>query len=419
MDSQAPVLSERVRELVRERRIDPRNDAAAVRSVALDVLAEHERRSLTGAVRAIDDSELVVGRIVADLSGFGPLQPYLDDPTVEEIWINQPDRVFVARDGKHELTATMLTAAQVRELVERMLSSSGRRLDISQPFVDAMLPGGHRLHVVLEGISRDFAAVNVRKFVAKAHSLNDLVALGTIDDATATFLHASVLAGLNIVVSGGTQAGKTTLLNCLAAAIPGSQRLVSAEEVFELKGTHPDWVALQTRQAGLEGTGEITLRALVKEALRMRPSRLIIGEVRSAECLDLLLALNAGLPGMASIHANSARQALVKMCTLPLLAGENIGSAFVVPTVASSVEVVVHVAFDGNGARRVREVVAVTGRVENGIIESEPVFTRRNGLLVRDHGMPARREAFEAAGIDLDEVLGTTGSSSGTSRWAH
>ena len=137
----------------------------------------------------------------------------------------------------------------------------------------------------------------------------------------------------------------------------------------------------------------------------MRPSRLIIGEVRSAECLDLLLALNAGLPGMVSIHANSARQALVKMCTLPLLAGENIGAGFVVPTVASSVDLVVHTAFDGDGARRVREVVAVTGRVENGIIESEPVFTRRDGELVRGSGMPARREAFETAGIDLDDVL--------------
>ncbi len=235
--------------------------------------------------------------------------------------------MFVARQGLHELTSLILTSEQVRELVERMLSSSGRRLDVSQPFVDAMLPGGHRLHVVLDGISRGFAAVNVRKFVAKAHSLADLVELGTLDTPAATFLDASVRAGLNVIVSGGTQAGKTTLLNCLAASIPGSQRLISAEEVFELQTGHPDWVAMQTRQAGLEGTGQIDLRVLVKEALRMRPSRLIIGEVRAAECLDLLLALNAGLPGMASLHANSARQALVKLCTLPLLAGDNIGSA--------------------------------------------------------------------------------------------
>lgn len=408
---QTPALAERVRDLVRERRIDPRTDAESVRRTALDVVAEHESRSLTGAVRSLDEPELVVGQIVADVAGFGPLQQFLDDDTVEELWINEPSRVFVARNGRHELTSLLLTPAQVRELVERMLSSSGRRLDISQPFVDAMLPGGHRLHVVLDGIARGFAAVNIRKFVAKAHSLADLVTLGTLDAQSAAFLHASVVAGLNIVVSGGTQAGKTTLLNCLAASIPGSQRLVSVEEVFELQCGHPDWVAMQTRQAGLEGTGAIDLRVLVKEALRMRPSRIIIGEVRAAECLDLLLALNAGLPGMVSIHANSARQALVKMCTLPLLAGDNIGSRFVVPTVGASVDLVVHTGLDHDGSRAVREIVAVTGRVENDLIESEPVFVRRAGHLERGHGIPLRRDAFEQAGIDLDNILGV-------GRWA-
>ena len=406
MESSTSALSDRVRDLVRQRRIDPRTDAVSVRQAALDVIAEHESRSLTGAVRSLDEPELVIGQIVADVSGFGPLQQFLDDDSVEEIWINDPSRVFIARGGRHELTSLILTAEQVRELVERMLSSSGRRLDISQPFVDAMLPGGHRLHVVLDGISRGFAAVNIRKFVARAHSLVDLVALETLDEQSAAFLDASVAVGLNIVVSGGTQAGKTTLLNCLAASIPGSQRLVSVEEVFELQCGHPDWVAMQTRQAGLEGTGEISLRVLVKEALRMRPSRIIVGEVRAAECLDLLLALNAGLPGMASIHANSARQALVKMCTLPLLAGDNIGSRFVVPTVASSVDLVVHTGIDPDGSRTVREIVAVTGRVENDLIESEPVFVRRAGRLQRGHGVPLRRDAYEQVGIDLDAVLG-------------
>lgn len=406
MESSTSALSDRVRDLVRQRRIDPRTDATSVRQVALDVIAEHESRSLTGAVRSLDEPELVIGQIVADVSGFGPLQQFLDDDSVEEIWINDPSRVFIARGGRHELTSSILTTEQVRELVERMLSSSGRRLDISQPFVDAMLPGGHRLHVVLDGISRGFAAVNIRKFVARAHSLSDLVTLGTLNEQSAAFLDASVAAGLNIVVSGGTQAGKTTLLNCLAASIPGSQRLVSVEEVFELQCGHPDWVAMQTRQAGLEGTGEISLRVLVKEALRMRPSRIIVGEVRAAECLDLLLALNAGLPGMASIHANSARQALVKMCTLPLLAGDNIGSRFVVPTVAASVDLVVHTGIDPDGSRAVREIVAVTGRVENDLIESEPVFVRRAGRLERGHGVPLRRDAYDQVGIDLDDVLG-------------
>lgn len=399
-------LADRVRAVVRERRIDPGLDVDAVRRAAADVVAEHEQRSLTGAVRSLDDPDVAVGRIVADVAGFGALQPFLDDPEVEEIWINAPDRVFVARAGRHELTSVMLTAEGVRELVERMLSSSGRRLDVSQPFVDASLPGGHRLHVVLEGISKDFTSVNIRKYVARAHSLPELVGLGTLDEQSAGFLHAAVLAGLNIVVSGGTQAGKTTLLSCLCASIPGTQRLVSVEEVYELRTSHPDWVQLQTRPAGLEGTGEIDLRMLVKESLRMRPSRLVVGEVRAAECLDLLLALNAGLPAMASIHANSARQALVKLCTLPLLAGDNIGSAFVVPTVASTVDVVVHTALGPDGHRAVQEIVAVTGRVEGALVECERLFTRRDGRLVRGSGRPVRTEAFERVGIDLDTVLG-------------
>ena len=207
----------------------------------------------------------------------------------------------------------------------------------AHPYVDGRWHGG--LHspilkswhpVVLEGIARGFCAVNIRKFVVRATRLADLVALDSLSEQAARFLEASVTAGLNILVSGATQAGKTTALNCLAAAIPGRERVVSVEEVFELRFGHPDWVALQTRQRGLEGTGEIRLRDLVKESLRMRPSRIIVGEVRAEECLDLLLALNAGLPGMASLHANSAREALVKMCTLPLLAGENISPKFVV-----------------------------------------------------------------------------------------
>ena len=331
-------LDAQLRAEVRRDGIDPQRDAVLVRRLAERLVQEHDQRSLTGVVAPVGDPATVVEELVARVSGFGPLQRYLDDPTVEEVWINDPSRVFVARAGRHELTSTILTQAQVQELVERMLKSSGRRVDLSQPFVDAMLPEGHRLHVVLEGISRGFSAVNIRKFCVKASRLGDLVALGSLTEQAAAFLDASVAAGLNIIVAGGTQAGKTTMLNCLAAGIPGSDRVISAEEVFELRFSHPDWVALQTRQKGLEGTGEIRLRDLVKESLRMRPSRVIVGEVRAEECLDLLLALNAGLPGMASLHANSAREALVKMCTLPLLAGDNSGtrSAFLRTRLRSS-----------------------------------------------------------------------------------
>ena len=398
-------LDERVRDRVRREGVDPQRDALLVRRIAEGVVRDHDQRSLTGAVDPVADVDSVVGELVARVSGFGPLQPYLDDPAVEEIWINDPSRVFVARNGRHELTNLMLTTGQVQELVERMLKSSGRRIDISRPFVDAMLPEGHRLHVVLEGISRGFSAVNIRKFVLRAASLAGLVELGSMPTAAARFLDASVRAGLNILVAGGTQAGKTTLLNCLCAAIPGGERVVSVEEVFELRFPHPDWVPMQTRQAGLEGTGEIALRELVKESLRMRPSRLVVGEVRAEECMDLLLALNAGLPGMCTIHANSAREALVKMCTLPLLAGENISARFVVPTVAASVDLVVHLALDECGVRRVQEIVAVPGRVEADVIETEAIFEHHDGELRRAHGMPPRLDRYARLGIDVHQVL--------------
>ncbi|MGH3260505.1 MAG: CpaF family protein, partial [Trebonia sp.] len=264
------------------------------------------------------------------VAGFGPLQPFLDDPAIEEIWINEPGRVFVARHGRSELTTLILTAAQVAELVERMLRSTGRRVDLSTPFVDAMLPDGSRLHVVIPSITREHMAVNIRKFVLGLSSLDELVGVGSITSQAATFLDASVTAGLNVLVAGGTQSGKTTTLNALCGAIPARERVITVEEVFELQVPLPDVVSMQTRQPNLEGTGEIPLRRLVKEALRMRPSRLIVGEVRQAECLDLLIALNSGLPGMCTLHANSAREALTKMCTLPLLAGENVSAALVV-----------------------------------------------------------------------------------------
>lgn len=260
---------------------------------------------------------------------------------------------------------------------------------------------------VIPDITRRHWAVNIRKFVLSASSLDELVAVGTLTAAAARFLEASVVAGLNIIVAGGTQAGKTTLLNCLASAVPGRERVVSCEEVFELKLAVPDWVPMQTRQPNLEGTGEVRLRRLVKEALRMRPDRLLVGEVRQEEALDLLIALNSGLPGMCTLHANSAREAVTKLCTLPLLAGENVSHAFVVPTVAASVDLVVHLAKDGNGQRRVREIVALPGRTEGDVVEVAQLFATRGGRLVRAEGYPPHRERFEWAGYDLPELLGS------------
>jgi len=267
-------LDARLREVVRRDGIDPQRDVPVVRTLAAELVADHDQRSLTGVVAPVADHEAVVEELVARVAGFGPLQRYLDDPEVEEIWVNDPSRVFVARSGRHELTSTILSRAQVAELVERMLKSSGRRVDLSQPFVDAMLPEGHRLHVVLEGISRGFSAVNIRKFVVRASRLDDLVALGSLSSQAAAFLDASVRAGLNILVAGSTQAGKTTFLNCLAAGIPGEDRVVSAEEVYELRFNHPDWVALQTRQRGLEVRHRVGDEELPREpGQHARPAR--------------------------------------------------------------------------------------------------------------------------------------------------
>jgi pilus assembly protein CpaF len=406
MPAAVEIIDAEVREAVRRQGLDPVGNPAAIRRIIDEIVSAYDERSLTRQLPPLGDPASTAKAVLDAVAGFGVLQPYFDDPTVEEIWINEPSRVFIARHGKSELTTTILTAEEVRDLVERMLKSSGRRLDVSSPTVDATLPDGSRLHVVIPDITAEHWAVNIRKFVVRATHLDELVGLGTVAPQVARFLEACVVAGLNIVVAGGTQAGKTTLLNCLLAAVPGRERVVTCEEVFELKAPLPDVVRMQTRQASLEGTGEITLRRLVTEALRMRPQRIVVGEVRQAECLDLLIALNSGMPGMSSIHANSAREAVTKLCTLPLLAGENIGSRFVVPTVAGCVDLVVHIATERDGTRRVREVVGVPGRIEGDVVELEPIFVRQSAQLVRADGYPPHAERFTDAGYDLSDLLG-------------
>lgn len=293
------------------------------------------------------------------------LDRLLEDHTVEEIWINAPDRVFVARQGKPLEVEAQLTSDLIALWIERLLMYSQRRLDLSHPFVDATLEDGSRLHVTIPDVTREHWAINIRKFIRRLNSLDDLLRRGVLDEATAILLEGAAINGYNIVVSGGTGTGKTTMLNCLLAAVPEHERIITCEEVFELSVRHRDHVAMQTRAASLEGHGQITVRELVRQSLRMRPQRLVVGEVREAESLDLLLALNSGQPGMATIHANSAREAVLKLCTLPLLAGENVSTHFVVPTVASSVDLIVQVTRDHQGNRRLQEVAALTGEVHN------------------------------------------------------
>lgn len=400
----ATIVESESRELIRRRGLDVRGDQ--LEPLIREVVADYDRRSASGAMPLVRDPDTVVAEVAARIGGFGPLQELLDDPAIEEIWLNSPSEVFVARNGRSELTTLVLTDDDVRGIVERMLVSSGRRLDMSSPFVDALLPDGSRLHVVIPTVTRRHWAINIRKFVARAHDLGGLVALGSLTGQAAAFLDAAVSSGLNVVASGATGAGKTTFLRCLAQSVGPRERVVTIEEVFELDLGLRDVVAMQTRQANLEGTGEISMRRLVKEALRMRPSRIIVGEVREAEALDMLIALNSGLPGLASIHANSARDAVTKLCTLPLLAGENVSSRFVVPTVAGSIDLVVHLDILADGRRRVREIVGLTGRVENEVIEISDLFSTRDGRLVRGEGHPPHPDRFARAGHDLTRLLG-------------
>ena len=400
------IVEDEVRELIRRRGLDPSNQAAEVHRLVEAAVGDYDERALLGTLPPLGHMDNARKHVFDAVAGFGALQPLLDDPTIEEIWLNAPNEVYVARNGESELTSVSLSEQQVRDLVERMLKSSGRRLDLSSPFVDASLPDGSRLHVVIPDVTRRHWAVNIRKFVVKASRLEHLVDLGTLTPQAARFLGAAVASGLNILVSGSTQAGKTTMLNCLAANIGSRERVVTVEEIFELQFPLRDVVGLQCRQPNLEGHGEIPLRRLVKEALRMRPDRLVIGEVREVESLDMLIALNSGLPGMCTVHANSARDAVTKICTLPLLAGGNISSAFVVPTVASCIDLVVHCSRYGDGRRQVTEILSLGRRVENGIIESSTVFAMQDGQLQPSaHSMPAM-EKFSKAGFDVAALLG-------------
>lgn len=380
---------------------------ARIRAGGLDV--QHDNQQLLHLVEDVLDGDgpAQVARTIEHVSGFGALQEFFDDESVEEIWINEPGRIFVARSGKSELTPVVMTAHEVRSIVERMLATTGRRLDTSNPFVDATLPDGSRLHVAIPEITSTHWAVNIRKFSAQTHSLDSLIRRRTLTEQAASFLQACVSAGLNIVVAGATQAGKTTLMNALLNSAPAYERIITCEEVFELQLRSPDWIALQARQASLDGAGEITLRRLIKEALRMRPSRLVVGEVRQEECLDLLIAMNSGMPSMCSLHANSARAALSKMCLLPMLAGSNVSAEFVVPTVATVVDIVVHTALESDGHRQVQSIASVTGRCEGNMIEMGEVFALSSGQLKPTGVFPSRLDAFAARGIDAASILGS------------
>lgn len=379
-------LTDRIRARLRAESIDPSRDGESTRRLVRVEVRRHNDIASARGFAPIDDETECEREVLAALSGYGPLEPYLTDDTVEELWINAADRIYVARDGRSERVPLRLSENEVRELVERMLHSAGRRVDLSQPLVDASLPDGSRLHVVIPDVSRKNWLVNIRRFLPSYRSLEDLVHAGSVDIEAASLLREAMAAGRSIIVSGATHAGKTTMLAALLDACPPEHRIVTVEETFELAVDAPDLVAMQGRQPSLEGTGEITLRRLVREALRMRPDRIVVGEVRDAEALDLVLALNTGVPCATTVHANSAADALGKLAMLPLLAGRNIDREFIAPAIAQSVGLVVHCERLADGSRRVAEIVAPTGKHGLDRIETEHVWRAP-----RRHPRPAAR----------------------------
>ena len=342
---------QRTRTLIRSQNLDPRTATA----LAIDSVAE-------SAATVLDELELEQ-LALQKIEGFGLIQPFLDDPHIEEIWINAPGELHLYGAQGYQKLEIALTAPEIKSLCYRLLAHSKRRVDRLTPFVDASMSDGSRLHIVIPEITREHWAINIRKFPKALVSLTDLRALGTLDDIQLSRLQEAIQSGQSILIAGATQAGKTTLLSALLRELRPDQRLVSCEDTFEIAVEHPDWVAMQTRPADLEGSNEISLRDLVKQALRMRPSRLAIGEVRGAEALDMLVALNSGIPGLCTIHANSAAAALQKLLTLPLLAGENITEAFLRPTVLGAFQLVAFCERDEQGNRRVSELLEVTGAV--------------------------------------------------------
>ncbi len=318
---------------------------------------------------------------------FGFLTPLLADPEVEEIIVLGGRRTFVVRDGIKNLLPEVTTAEQVRRIADQLLAGTGRRLDLADPIVSAQLPDGSRVHITGPPVTHpDRLNIQIRKFVLRAADLGRLVDLGTLTGPAAALLRTAVHDDRTILVAGAPGAGKTTLVNCLLAEVPPERRVVTCEEVFEVQADLPDMTQMQTRPAGLDGGGAITLRDLVREALRQRPDRLVVGEVRGPEALDLVLALNAGCSGMATLHANSARDALEKLVGYCMLAGENVAVSFVRRAVAAVADLVVFLRRTPTG-RRLEEIVAVPSQLEAGVFTTETLWAP--GGSGRGRGRPA------------------------------
>jgi pilus assembly protein CpaF len=305
---------------------------------------------------------------------YGFIAELLDDPMIEEIIVIGGERTFIVRNGVKELVNVVVDQHAVRRIADQLLAGTGRRIDQANPIVSAQLPSGSRVHITGPPVTHaNRMNIQIRKFVVTASDLADLVERGTMTSEAASFLRSSIEEDATILVAGAPGAGKTTLVNCLLREVPPDRRVVTCEEVFEIDVDLPDLTQMQTREAGLDGGAAIALRDLVREALRQRPDRIVVGEVRGPEALDMLMALNAGCSGVATIHANSGRDALEKLVSYGVLAGGNISIPFLRRTVAAVVDLVVFLKRDGDG-RHVHEVLSVPEQLDPDVFTVDPVF---------------------------------------------
>lgn len=371
------------------------------------VEAENRRGALSGAKALTTDEQNTLAQDLFDhFFRLGPLQSRLEDDEIEEIFVNGPDRGFlISEDGRREEFAPgFASEPEMRLLLSRIVARSGRRLDESSPAVDIRLPDGSRLHAILPPLTK-VPCVTIRRHRLRADSLSDLVTLGTVTSGAASFLASAVEGGLNILVSGGTGSGKTTTLNALGRAIPVEERVVTIEETGELRLEHllPNCVAMEHRKANAEGAGQFSIRELVREALRMRPNRIIVGEVRGPEALDMLSAMNTGHEGsMGTIHANSARQALSKLQIFMLTGGEPLTPELASRIVAETINLIVHLKFADSTRRAVAQIAEVVG-IEDGQVLINDLFKLDQGALIptgvrcRALGDEQHEEAFAAS----------------------
>ncbi|VAW06540.1 hypothetical protein MNBD_ACTINO01-836 [hydrothermal vent metagenome] len=312
---------------------------------------------------------------------FGHVGELLKDPLIEEIIVIGGERTFIVRNGIKELVSVVVDAATVRRIADQLLAGTGRRVDVASPIVSAQLPDGSRVHITGPPVTHpDRMNIQIRKFVVTAADLTDLVERETLTHSAAKLLRHAVHNDATILIAGAPGAGKTTLVNCLLREVSPQRRVVTCEEVFEIEADLPDMTQMQTREVGLDGGAEITLRDLVREALRQRPDRIVVGEVRGPEALDMLLALNAGCSGLATIHANSAHDSLEKLVSYGVLAGDNISVPFLRRTVSSVIDLVVYVKRTSNG-RYIHEILAVPEQLDVDVFTVAPLYRRRDGAL--------------------------------------